>query len=151
MQKILQLKDEAASLEFAEQFAKLCKPGCIIYLQGELGAGKTTFVRGFLHGLGYTDKVKSPTFTIVESYEFEPSHRIFHFDLYRLVDPEELDLIGIREYFAANAICLIEWPERALSVLKPADVQLQWAVVDEGRQVVIESLSAKGEEILRKM
>ncbi len=95
-------------------------PGAIVYLEGPLGAGKTTFVQALLASGGYQSQVKSPTYTLVETYDC-PSRRFFHFDLYRLKDPSELDYIGIRDYLDNDAICLIEWPDKGVGFLPPAD------------------------------
>jgi tRNA threonylcarbamoyladenosine biosynthesis protein TsaE len=127
---------------FGSQLAASLSPGIIFYLYGPLGAGKTTFVRGFLRGLGYQDKVKSPTYTLVEPYFFEDK-KIFHFDFYRINDPRELQFIGLDEYFAADAICLIEWPEKALSVLPPPDLSAHIAIAGQGREMRLEWLPGK--------
>jgi len=113
------IKDESAMHDFAADIAKTCTTPMIIYLVGELGVGKTTFVRGFLRALGYEGHVKSPTFTLIESYEIDHRH-IHHFDLYRVENPSELEFIGIRDYFTEDAISLIEWPENGKGVLPEA-------------------------------
>lgn len=144
------IADETAMLEFGKKLAEYVDAPCIIYLIGELGAGKTTLVRGFLQGLHYQGIVKSPTYTLVESYFFGEK-QIFHFDLYRLADPRELDYIGIEDYFSATSICLIEWPERGQPILAGADLCCTIAVENSGRLVVLQASSSQGEEILKKM
>lgn len=121
--------------------------GCVIYLSGPLGAGKTTFARGFLRGLGYADKVKSPSYTLVEPYRVK-GDMIYHFDCYRLVNASELDDIGARDYFTREATCLIEWPEKGIPVLPAADVTCTFSVIAEGREVQLVAGTARGEACL---
>ena len=121
MKKII-IKNEEEMLAFGKTLARVIPIGCVIYLHGDLGAGKTTLVRGVLRGLGYEDKVKSPTYTLVESYHLSECV-LYHFDLYRLQDASELQFIGIEEYFNDAAIVLIEWPEKGKQYLPSADVE----------------------------
>ena len=112
--------DSAAATEaLGARLAHVLTPGCILYLRGDLGAGKTTLVRGLLHGLGYPGIVKSPTYTLVEPYAIG-KWRLFHWDLYRLADPEELEYLGLREQLDGETALLIEWPERGPGELPPA-------------------------------
>ena len=124
--------------------------GFIIFLYGPLGAGKTTFTRGFLRGIGFSDKVKSPTYTLVEPYEIANQH-IFHFDLYRLDNAEELTHMGIQDYFSATSICLIEWPEKGFPLLPQPDLACYIDFMDDKREIKIEALSKRGEDVLEKM
>jgi len=118
-----ELADEAATLALGRALASAAPPAAVVALRGELGAGKTTLVRGLLRGLGYEGAVTSPTYTLMEPYE-AGGHRVVHFDLYRLGDPEELEMLGAREELDGGALALVEWPERGEGVLPAADLVL---------------------------
>lgn len=147
---ITHLATEEAMQSFGEQLSSLIDNGAIIFLHGPLGAGKTTFTRGFLRGFGYASKVKSPTYTLVEPYEVA-GRKIFHFDFYRLTSPDELEHIGIQEYFSADTVCLIEWPEKGYPWLPEADLDCYIALSQEGRDVTLEAQSVRGEDILKRL
>ncbi len=144
------LADEAATLVLATQVAKLSGQSAIIYLSGQLGAGKTTFSRGFLQGLGFVGNVKSPTYTIVEPYQLAQGV-VNHFDFYRIQDPNELELMGVRDYFQENSICLIEWPECATGLLPAPDIICVLLLKEFGREVTIEAKSQAGETIVKQL
>ena len=138
------MKKYLNSTEATEQFGAalwtiLPEKG-LIFLQGELGAGKTTLVRGFLRAAGFTGAVKSPTFTLVEEYTLD-DRKIFHFDLYRLSDPEELEWIGIRDYFDQNSLCFIEWAERGEGFLPQPDIIISLTVQGLGRNITLETIA----------
>lgn len=131
--------------------ARHCVPGSIIFLQGELGAGKTTLVRGFLRELGYKGTVKSPTYTLIEPYEFEGGLHVYHVDLYRLEQPSALEHIGLSDYLTLNSICLIEWPEKAENFLPKPSVRCSIDVVSGGRNVGLIAENEIGVTILQKL
>ena len=144
------IPDEASMLAFGAMLAHACTDTAVIFLHGQLGAGKTTLARGFLSGLGYADKVKSPTYTLVEPYKIGNGH-VYHFDLYRLRDPLELDYMGIRDYFAPNNICLIEWPEYGIGVLPLADITCDISFQDDQRAIKLVAHTAIGKNIVGRM
>ncbi len=125
--------DSATATEaLGAQLAQRLRPGCVVYLRGDLGAGKTTLARGLLHGLGHRGAVKSPTYTLVEPYQIG-EWRLFHWDLYRLADPEELEYLGLRDQLDGDAVLLIEWPERGCGELPAADWDVTLDYDGEGR------------------
>ena len=132
----LKLADEQATLKLGADFARTLEAGVNVYLHGDLGAGKTTLVRGGLHGLGFIGKVKSPTYTLVEPYQVLNNKTIvnlYHFDLYRFMDEEEWDAAGFRDYFNPHSVCLIEWPDKAGSLIPQADIDVFLELNGEGR------------------
>lgn len=144
------MADEAATLAFAKHFAKGVSVGLVIYFYGDLGAGKTTFARGLLHGLGHQGKVKSPTYTLVEPYAINNT-QLYHFDLYRFTDEEEWESAGFREYFHRGSICLVEWPEKAASLLPAPDITIQLQAQGMGRQVTLNAHTPLGELCLEQV
>jgi tRNA threonylcarbamoyladenosine biosynthesis protein TsaE len=126
--------NEKVMFEIAKEYSSQLKAGMVVFLHGNLGAGKTTFVKGVLRALGYEGNVKSPTYTLVENYELG-DFNLYHFDLYRLADPEELEWIGVRDYFNENSICFVEWPEKGDGFLSKADKNIHIKYLDKGREL----------------
>jgi tRNA threonylcarbamoyladenosine biosynthesis protein TsaE len=141
------LPDEAATLAFGAQLARELSPGMTFYLEGDLGAGKTTLVRGVLRALGYGGRVKSPTYTLAENYSL-PAFELYHFDLYRLHDPREWLDAGFRDVADGQVVTLIEWPEKAAGWLPPPDVIVRLTIADEAREIECEAASPRGAHYL---
>jgi tRNA threonylcarbamoyladenosine biosynthesis protein TsaE len=138
---------EEAMLAFGAQLAAACSTGAIIYLIGDLGMGKTTLCRGVLQALGHAGPVKSPTYTLVEPYTL-PDIIAYHFDLYRLSNPEELEYMGIRDYFLEGGLCLVEWPEKGVGVLPLADIEVRIDAINQGRTLTLQGQNRKGQAII---
>jgi tRNA threonylcarbamoyladenosine biosynthesis protein TsaE len=143
------LPDEPATLELGAKLARGLHSGLIIYLKGDLGAGKTTLVRGVLRGLGYAGKVKSPTYALVELYDISSLY-LHHFDFYRLKDPAECIKAGLRDMFGGESVCLVEWPEKAHGVLPSADLEIVLEHRGSGRVVHLQAQTRAGTECLRQ-
>jgi len=141
------LPDEAGTLALGGVLARCIEPGIVIYLRGELGAGKTTLVRGLLRALGHEGPVRSPTYTLVELYDVSRLH-LHHFDFYRFADPREWIDAGFRDTFNGLNVSLVEWPEKAGGMLPPADVEIDLELHGTGRNVVLTSNSLRGQKCL---
>lgn len=145
------IADEGDMLSFGGALAAVTQGKALIYLSGDLGAGKTTLVRGFLKMLGHTGRVKSPTYGLVEPYQLG-EQSVYHFDLYRLKNPSEIEGIGMQDYLSEEAICLIEWPEKALSRLPKPDIFLKIHMdiknYSQSRQVEINAITPRGHDIV---
>ena len=128
--------------------APALRPGLVVFLQGELGAGKTTFTRGILRGLGYLGKVKSPTYNLIEVYKISRLY-LYHFDFYRFNNPHEWEEAGFRDYFNADSICFVEWPEKADGLLPQADLKFIFKVA-EGRNVEIQADTEAGKLCVKR-
>jgi tRNA threonylcarbamoyladenosine biosynthesis protein TsaE len=144
------LADEAATRELGARLAAVIGPGLKIYLSGELGSGKTTLVRGLLRALGYTEKVKSPTFTLVEVYQLSNLY-LYHFDFYRFDRPVEWEDAGFREYFDGRGVCLVEWPENARAYLPEPDLAITLEIQESWRTAVVAAGSETGRRCLERL
>ncbi|MGQ0286074.1 tRNA (adenosine(37)-N6)-threonylcarbamoyltransferase complex ATPase subunit type 1 TsaE [Pasteurellaceae bacterium 22721_9_1] len=149
------LANEEMTCQFGKTLAHIIAPlsaqnGFVVYLNGDLGAGKTTLSRGMIQGLGHKGNVKSPTYTLVEEYQLQQL-RIYHFDLYRLNDPEELEFMGIRDYFSANSICLIEWAEKGANLLTSADLIVNISYANEARHIELVANSSLGQQVIQQI
>jgi len=153
------LPDEASTIAIGESLAKVLhwqndqeqvQQSLVVFLNGDLGAGKTTLTRGFVRGMGHQGNVKSPTYTLVEPYELPP-WKVYHFDLYRLGDPEELEYMGIRDYFSDHCCCFIEWPEKGAGLLANADIIINMVYQDEQRVIDLCACSIRGEGVLQQL
>lgn len=152
----IELLDESESIEFSRLVAGLVEEingfekGMVFYLYGDLGAGKSFFSRAFVQHYIPGQKVKSPTYTIVESYNFS-INTIHHLDLYRLCDPEELEYLAIRDLLKENFVALIEWPQKGTPILPSADVEFEFVYAAHGRTVKLKSISEKGMSLVEKV
>lgn len=145
--KSIVLKGEAAQQKLGESLAAIILPGMVIYCRGSLGVGKTTLTRGVLRGLGYQGSVKSPTYTLLESYQLNHLY-LHHMDLYRLADAEELEYLGIRDLAASDAVILAEWPERGEGVLPAADIDIELTYKGKAREIRLIGMSDLGKKQL---
>lgn len=150
--------EEAQLLAFGERLAKAFKAylaedsahSLVVYLNGELGAGKTTLTRRIVQSFGHQGNVKSPTYTLVEEYALPPYH-LYHFDLYRLADPEELEFMGIRDYFRAQTLCLLEWASKGEGMIPSADLIIQIDYEGEGRRITLKPQTDVIAQVLAKL
>ncbi|WP_339339392.1 tRNA (adenosine(37)-N6)-threonylcarbamoyltransferase complex ATPase subunit type 1 TsaE [uncultured Oceanicoccus sp.] len=147
-----QLIGEEAMVAFGVVLGKACQQKkLVVFLEGDLGMGKTTLSRGILQSYGHQHAVKSPTYTLVEPYEFNDA-QVYHFDLYRLGDPQELEYMGIRDYFADDkTLCLVEWPEKGRMFLPTADLVIRINVITGGREVTVSANTSAGEGVLGQL
>lgn len=144
------LQDAEQTVLFGKRLSEACELATCIYLHGDLGAGKTTLTRGFIQGLGHQGNVKSPTYTLVEPYELA-EWQVYHFDLYRLSDPEELEFMGIRDYFSDTSHCLVEWPERGVGFLPAPDIDLTLTYIDDKREITLQANTEVGLRVLKNL
>ena len=150
MNRSVFLSDESATLQLGRRLASVIEPGLYIALSGNIGTGKTTLTRGILRGLGYPGTVKSPTYTLVELYNL-PRIDLYHFDFYRFNDPQEWVEAGFREYFAPPYVCLVEWPERAQSLLPTPDIAILLTEEAGARRARVGAETERGKRCLAQL
>jgi tRNA threonylcarbamoyladenosine biosynthesis protein TsaE len=143
------LADEAETIAVGALISRAMSSG-VIFLHGNLGMGKTTLARGVIQSLGHQGAVKSPTYTLVEPYEFD-DRRVYHFDLYRLGDPEELEYMGIRDYFENSSLCLVEWSEKGEGFLPAADLDLYLEPEALGRKITVFARTELGQFSVQRL
>ncbi len=148
----IEVHGEEAMMKLGARMAEQIRrtPGLLVFLHGDLGAGKTTLVRGLIRGLGHTGAVKSPTYTIVEPYDL-PGIDVYHFDLYRLSDPEEIEFIGARDYLESGALCLVEWPEKGGGILPDPDLLIDIEHLDDSRRLHLTANSDSGRDLITSL
>lgn len=144
------LSNEEATLSFGTILSKALSPHLVLWLEGNLGSGKTTLTRGILRGLGYNGKVKSPTYTLIEPYAISRLN-LYHFDFYRFTSPEEFLDAGLDEYFSGTGICIVEWPDKAQPYLPLPDIIITLSPDSGGRQIQITAESFAGRQCLRNI
>ena len=150
MQLTFDISDELMTTNLAAQFARLLSAPLVLGFSGDLGAGKTTFIRAMLQALGIRGAIKSPTYSLVESYLIRDM-QIHHFDLYRIQEDTELEYIGFRDYFTTEAVCCIEWPERMRSDVDFIDIQVTMVQTDIGRELLMQAKNINGSHILSSL
>jgi tRNA threonylcarbamoyladenosine biosynthesis protein TsaE len=143
------LANEAETIAAGALISRAMSSG-VLFLHGNLGMGKTTLARGVIQSLGHQGAVKSPTYTLVEPYEFD-DRRVYHFDLYRLGDPEELEYMGIRDYFENSSLCLVEWSEKGEGFLPAADLDLFLEPEALGRKITIFARTELGQSTVQRL
>lgn len=142
------LTDEPAMLAFGEALARHMQWGTVVHLRGDLGAGKTTLCRSVILARGHRGRVKSPTYTLVEPYQLAGG-TLYHFDLYRLAEPSELEYVGYRDYFNRESICLVEWPERGIGFLADPDVDIEIRIDGAERNLLCVATKVRGAALLK--
>jgi tRNA threonylcarbamoyladenosine biosynthesis protein TsaE len=145
---LIELAEEADTLALGASLAAGAKAGRVLYLSGDLGSGKTTLARGLIGALGHAGRVKSPSYALIEVYELS-SLNLYHFDFYRFKDKTEWVTSGFREYFGPDAVCIVEWPERAAGLLAPADLEIELQLPATGRLARMRARSAAGADWLQ--
>ncbi|HMV06585.1 MAG TPA: tRNA (adenosine(37)-N6)-threonylcarbamoyltransferase complex ATPase subunit type 1 TsaE [Accumulibacter sp.] len=146
----LQLPDETATANLGGQLAPLLFPGMVVWLEGGLGVGKTTLVRALLRALGHRGSVRSPTYTLVEIYVISRIYW-YHFDFYRFNLPEEFVDAGLGEYFRGDCVCLVEWPQKAVGYVPPADLAVLLQMAENGRVGEVVAYSEEGKRCLSEL
>jgi tRNA threonylcarbamoyladenosine biosynthesis protein TsaE len=144
------LPDEAATAALAARMADVLYGGLVLYLHGSLGAGKTSFARALLTALGVGERVKSPTYSLIEGY-MARDRPAWHLDLYRIADPGELEWLGLDALADPAALVLVEWPERGAGALPAADLELRLDYAEQGRHALLRAFTARGEELLAQL
>ncbi|MCW8883294.1 MAG: tRNA (adenosine(37)-N6)-threonylcarbamoyltransferase complex ATPase subunit type 1 TsaE [Sedimenticola sp.] len=147
---VLYPQTELAQEQIGSALARACTGAGLIFLKGDLGAGKTTLARGFLRGMGYTGAVKSPTYTLIEPYEINDKN-YYHLDLYRLADPDELEFLGLRDLLNEQAVLLVEWPEQGGDALPLPDLLITIIYKEGGRELSIDAQTSGGERMLESL
>jgi tRNA threonylcarbamoyladenosine biosynthesis protein TsaE len=147
MSQVRHCANEAEQMALGAELSRAIDAPCIMFLQGDLGAGKTTLVRGFLRERGYIGPVRSPTYTLVEPYPLA-HETVYHLDLYRLANGEELEYLGLRDMLGSGSILLIEWPEQGEGWLPQADLELHIQHEPDGRNILLRANTERGEAVV---